>query len=91
MYISPKRATTSSDRGVQIAAKPTVEKAFHSPDIGNAATQTTWTNFSEYSSNSQASEVCQCYLNIVHPANCCHITVDTCCIKNYSGISPAHS
>jgi len=45
MHVSPKHATTSHDRGVQIVAKSTVEKAFHSPDIGNAATQTILTNF----------------------------------------------
>ena len=53
--------------------------------------KTTWTNFSEYTLNSHASQVCQCYLNTVHPASCCHITVDRYSIKNYSGISPANS
>ena len=45
MHISPKHATRSHDTGAQIVAKPTVEKAYHSPDIGDAATQTIWTNF----------------------------------------------
>lgn len=91
MHVSTEHATTSRNRSVQTVAKLTVEKAFHVPDICNTATQTTWTNFSEYTLNLSASEVCQRYLNTVQPACCCHITVDTCCIKNYFGISPANS
>jgi hypothetical protein len=55
MHISPKYATTGSDRGAGMVANPTGATAFHRPYLGDEATQTTRTNFPEHTLNRPVS------------------------------------
>jgi hypothetical protein len=56
IHSSPKYATISSDRGAEVVANPTGATVFHRPVyLGDEATQTSRTNFSEHTLNPPTS------------------------------------